>query len=149
MKHTLIIVVLAITATAFALDDTPANRSQEAGRYLLATPPEDTMKDMAEQMAMNLPPENRAMFKKLMTEHMDLSAMTKAMKDALVEHFTADELKALADFYGSPVGKSAMKKFGAYMADVMPDIQAEVLKAQAKAIKAQAEANRERKDVAE
>jgi hypothetical protein len=38
----------------------------------------------------------------------------------------------LADFYGSPVGKSAMQKFGAYMADVMPAIQAEMLKAQAK-----------------
>ena len=43
------------------------------------------------------------------------------------------ELKALADFYGSAVGKSAMKKFGTYMADVMPDIQAEMIKAQAKA----------------
>jgi hypothetical protein len=43
------------------------------------------------------------------------------------------ELKALADFYGSPVGKSAMKKFGTYMADVMPDIEAEMIKTQAKA----------------
>jgi hypothetical protein len=38
----------------------------------------------------------------------------------------------LADFYGSPVGKSAMQKFGAYMADVVPAIQAEMQKAQAK-----------------
>ena len=54
------------------------------------------------------------------------------MTDAMVKHFTTDELKALADFYGSPVGKSAMQKFGAYMADVMPAIQAEMQKAQAK-----------------
>ena len=46
--------------------------------------------------------------------------------------FTTDELKALADFYGSPVGKSAMKKFGAYMADIMPVVQAEIMKAAAK-----------------
>jgi len=39
---------------------------------------------------------------------------------------------ALADFYGSPVGKSAMQKFGAYMADIMPTIEAEIMKAQAK-----------------
>jgi hypothetical protein len=50
----------------------------------------------------------------------------------MVKHFSAEELKALADFYGSPVGKSAMSKFGAYMADVMPAIQAEMIKAQAK-----------------
>jgi hypothetical protein len=41
-------------------------------------------------------------------------------------------LKALADFYGSPVGKSAMQKFGAYMADIMPTMEAEIMKAQAK-----------------
>jgi hypothetical protein len=39
---------------------------------------------------------------------------------------------ALADFYGSPVGKSAMQKFGAYMADIMPVVQAEIVKAAAK-----------------
>jgi hypothetical protein len=55
------------------------------------------------------------------------------MTDAMVKHFTTEELKALADFYGSPVGKSAMQKFGAYMADLMPTMQAEIMKAQAKA----------------
>jgi hypothetical protein len=40
-----------------------------------------------------------------------------------VKHFTAEELQALANFYGSPVGKSAMKKFGQFMADAMPNIQ--------------------------
>jgi len=49
----------------------------------------------------------------------------------MIKNFTADELKALADFYGSPVGKSAMAKFGNYMADVMPGMMAEVQKAQA------------------
>jgi hypothetical protein len=38
----------------------------------------------------------------------------------------------LADFYGSPVGKSAMQKFGTYMADIMPTMEAEIMKAQAK-----------------
>jgi hypothetical protein len=55
------------------------------------------------------------------------------MTDAMVKHFTSEELKALADFYGSPVGKSAMQKFGAYMSDLMPTIQAEMMKAEAKA----------------
>jgi hypothetical protein len=55
------------------------------------------------------------------------------MTDAMIKHFTTDELKALADFYGSPVGKSVMQKFGAYMAELMPTMQAEIVKAQAKA----------------
>jgi hypothetical protein len=56
----------------------------------------------------------------------------------MLKTFAADELKALADLYASPAGRSAMKKFRAYMTDVMPTIQAEILKAQAKA-------NREKK----
>jgi hypothetical protein len=68
----------------------------------------------------------------MMTKDLDIVALSKAMTDAMVKHFTTEELKALADFYGSPVGKSAMQKFGAYMADLMPIIQAEMMKAQAK-----------------
>jgi hypothetical protein len=84
-------------------------------------------------MAANLPPDQREQFKKLMTSQLDIAALTKAMIDSMVKHFTTDELKALADFYGSPVGKSAMQKFGAYMADIMPTIETEIMKAQAKA----------------
>ena len=96
------------------------------------------LEDVVEQMAKNMPPDQREDFKALLVKHLDIEVLTKGMKDAMVKTFTADELKALADFYGSPVGKSAMKKFGAYMADVMPSIQAEMVKAQAKA-------NREKK----
>jgi hypothetical protein len=144
MRNALVLVMLSIATAAFALDDTPANRTKEAERYLKATPPEDMMKDMADKMAMNMPPESRTEFKNLMTKHLDMAAVTKAIKDAMIKHFTTDELKALADFYGSPVGKSAMKKFGVYMTDAMPVIQTQILKAQGEAIKAQAEANRQK-----
>ena len=126
--------LLAISAQmAFALDDTPDNREREAVRYMLASPLSEMMADMSQQLAMNLPPDRRKAFKDLMTRHLDLIAVEKAMKAALIKHFTADELSALADFYGSESGKSAMKHFGVYMADVMPVIQAEVIKAQTKA----------------
>ncbi len=82
---------------------------------------------------MNLPVEQRQEFKDLLTKNVDIAALEKETKEAMVKHFTADELKALADFYGSLVGKSVMKKFGMYMAEVMPAIQAEMIKAQTKA----------------
>jgi hypothetical protein len=41
----------------------------------------------------------------MLTSQLDVAALTKAMTDAMIKHFTTDELKALADFYGSPVGK--------------------------------------------
>jgi len=131
---------IVITATLLCLTslnlwaavDTPETRLREAQRYLEAVPPKTLFDDMADRMAANVPPEQRAQFKTMMTSQLDIPALTKAMTDAMVKHFTTDELKALADFYGSPVGKSAMQKFGGYMADLMPTIQAEITKVQAK-----------------
>ena len=132
MKITLILLSALLILPVWALEDTKAQREQEAARYLKATPPKEMFEDMAEQVARNMPPDERANFKAILVKHLDIEALTQIMKDSMVKNFTADELKALADFYGSSVGKSAMKKFGTYMADVMPSIQAEVLKAQAK-----------------
>ena len=111
-----------------AAADTPETRRKEAERYLQVSPP----KALFEDMAANLPADQREQFKKIMTTQVDIAALSKAMIDAMVKNFTTDELKALADFYGSPVGKSAMQKFGAYMADIMPVVQAEIMKAAAK-----------------
>jgi hypothetical protein len=46
----------------------------------------------------------------------------------IIKHFTAEEIKTMADFYGSPAGKSAMSKFGDYMADLMAIVQSEKLR---------------------
>src|SRR5207249_10482288 len=96
------------------------------------TPPKASFDDIADQMAAHLPPDQRDQFKKLMTSHLAIAALTKAMIDSMVTNFTTEELKALADFYGSPVGKSAMQNFGAYVAAIMPVMEAEIMKAQAK-----------------
>ena len=49
--------------------------------------------------------------------------------EGLVKNFTVGELNAMTAFYGSPEGQSASKKFGPYMAGIMPQIQQEVKKA--------------------
>jgi hypothetical protein len=128
-----VVLTLVISSTFVrATGDTPETRRHEAERYLQATPAKALFEDMADKMAANLPREQRDQFKRMMTTQLDIAALTKAMSDAMVKHFTTEELKALADFYGSPVGKSAMQKFGAYMADIMPTLEAEIIKAQAK-----------------
>ena len=120
--------VLAAAAVE-AVEDTEANRLKEANRYLTATPPEEMVADMAKNMAKTIPEAKRQEFIDVMTKGLDMESLRKTMVEAMVKHFTVDELKALADFYGSPVGKSAMKKFGPYMAEVMPKFQADVMKA--------------------
>src|SRR6266536_6553959 len=126
-KYTFTLTILTLFIScclAFSARDTPETRRHEAERYLQATPPKALFEDMADKMTMNLPPDQRQQVKRMMTAELDIGALTKAMTDAMVKHFTTEELKALADFYGSPIGKSAMQKFGAYMADVMPALQA-------------------------
>jgi hypothetical protein len=131
-KVVLVIGLILVASNAFCIDDSPSNREIEADRYLQAAPPKELVENMAEQMANNLAPSERRIFKGLIMEHVDLVALNAAFKKALVENFTAEELSALADFYGSEVGKSAMKKFGTYMADVMPSIDIEMTKAYTK-----------------
>ena len=67
-----------------------------------------------------------------MTKNLDMNAVANLMRAAMIKNFSADELKAIADFYGSPVGKSAMTKFGNYMADAMGPLKVELGKAVAK-----------------
>ncbi|MEO6004854.1 MAG: DUF2059 domain-containing protein [Opitutus sp.] len=132
MTSKIVFAALLSATSAWAIDDSPEHRKQQAARYMEATPPQALFADMAEQMAKNLPPEQRNAFKTTLTKHLDIAAISQAITEAMVKCFTADELHALADFYGSAVGKSAMKKFGTYMADVMPAIQSEMMKATAK-----------------
>ena len=127
-----LLVLLCSSLPVLGGTDTPETRRREADRYLQVNPPKALFDDTADKMAVNLPPDQRQQFKQLMTADLDIAALSKAMTDAMVKHFTTDELKALADFYGSPIGKSAMQKFGAYMADLMPIMQAEIMKASAK-----------------
>src|ERR1700756_1631129 len=128
----LFVLIFCASSPVFSGPDTPETRRKEAERYLQVNPPKALFEDMADKMAANLPPDQRQQFKRTMITQLDIAALTKAMTDAMVKNFTTDELKALADFYGSPVGKSAMQKFGTYTADVMPAMEAEIIKAQAK-----------------
>ncbi len=129
----LLALLLPFSLPAFALEDTTQNREQQAERYLEAVPPQSMMNDMSAKMAETLPEEQRDRFKALMTKYLDIARVTTAIKVAMVKTFTANELKALADFYGSDVGKSAMAKMGTYMSEVMPATMSEVQTALEKA----------------
>lgn len=127
-KIILVLSLLLLAAPLYAKDmkiaDTAENRLTEAERYLSASPPKEMLTDMVEKMSAQFPTEKQKMFNDLMLKNMDLDKFTQIIQDSMIKHFTAEELNALANFYGSAVGKSAMTKFGAYMADAMPQIQA-------------------------
>jgi hypothetical protein len=120
---------------AFAMEDTPQNRAQEAARYLEAVPPEAAANDMAKNIAQTLPEKQQQAFLAAMQKNIDVAGIKSAAQASLVKVFTADELKALADFYSAPLAKSAMAKMGTYMSEVVPAIEKEVDAATEKAEK--------------
>ena len=108
------------------LPDTYGNRLAAAERYLQVASMKDMMRDMIVETAKNLPEKVGGAYVSLMNKHIRIEILERAALASMAKHFTVDELNALADFYGSKEGRSAMKKFGAYMGDVMPVIQQEM-----------------------
>jgi hypothetical protein len=126
------VVLLALTGSAFAgdvLSDTPENRAKVVDEYLSLVPTKDLVNDMTERLAATVPEDKREAFKSMLTKHFDLDALLAAQKQSLAKIFTVGELKAMIAYYSTPEGKSSMKKMGAYMADLMPVVQAELQKA--------------------
>lgn len=111
------------------LPDTEENRNAQATRYLKVVPPSEMLADIAENMAATMPSTTGAEFEEFLTEQIDMEELERIMVVGLTKHFTAEELRALADFYESPVGRSVMDKMGEYMADAMPDIMNLVIEA--------------------
>ncbi len=137
MKPLLIALLLSFSTLSFAseIPDTPANRKIAAERYMTVVSMENMMSDVITQSAKNIPEQQRSRFINLMTQYVRLDVLKRQALSSMIKHFSVKELNALADFYGSPEGQSAVKKLGVFMADVTPLIQQEIFRA-AKQLKA-------------
>src|SRR2546429_7231859 len=132
MRYWLIVVLMgSLPGLAAQPDtaDTPQARKEAAERYAKVSDVRKLMADSVEAMAQRMPDAQREGFRTLMITHVRPEVIEAAMMAAMRKHFTARELNALADFYGSEEGRSPMAKFGRYMADVMPLVQAEMARA--------------------
>ncbi len=125
----LVLSLAALPMGAQSVLDTPANRLAAAQRYLKAVPPADMVSETVDQVALQVPEGRRVDFKRALAKVVSSERIEKITLDAVVKHFTVREIDALTAFYASPEGKSITKKFGAYLADVMPALQEELKKA--------------------
>ena len=133
---------LFMASVAAAMEDTPENREQQVDRYMQAVPPQPMFEDLMNKMFKHLPADHRNTLAGDM-KNFDFDALNKLTRSAMLKTFTADELAALADFHGSPIGRSATSKMGDYMAalmaDFMPLMEAEIAKITAEIEKAEAD----------
>ena len=108
--------------------DTTEARQAAADRYLQAVPMAKMLDDSFAEISKTIPPDQRAQFIADIKSVVRVDFLQALTRESMVKTFTADELNALADFYGSVHGASAMQKFGAYVGRVMPAIQAEMMR---------------------
>jgi len=120
------ILLICQLALAEELPDTPGNRLAAAERYLEVVPMDEMIADSVKKTSMNLPENQRRAYVNFMMQSVRVDVFGRAAVASMARHFTVRELNALADFYGSPEGRSVMKKFGDYMADIMPVLQQEL-----------------------
>ncbi|TXH78063.1 MAG: DUF2059 domain-containing protein [Thiothrix sp.] len=135
MKPLFFLSIFAITTLAFALEDNVDNRQSQAQRYLEANPPKAMAQALADQTVSMLPEDKQKPYLEMLTKHLDLEVINQSMQASLVKHFTANELEVLANFYSTPEAQTALAKMDKYMAEVLPVLQNEMLKAQQKAFK--------------
>ena len=122
-------VAFAVCIGTVSAQDSAADRQAAAARYMSVVPMSKMLEDSFSELAKQLPSDKRAGFISRMKQSVRADTLEQIALDSMVKTFTADELNALADFYGSKPGRSAMQKFGIYMGQVMPAIQAEIQRA--------------------
>lgn len=122
-------VAFAACTSAVWAQDSAADRQAAAARYMSVVPMSKMLDDSFAELALQLPSDKRAGFIAKMKQTVRADALERIALESMIKTFTGDELNALADFYGSKPGRSAMQKFGIYMGQVMPAIQAEIQRA--------------------
>lgn len=125
-----IALVLALAPlAALAQTDTNARKAAAADRYLAAVPVSKMLNEMYDEISQQVPPEKRGELVSTLRKKVRIDRIELVARENLVKVFSADELNALADFYQSKNGSSAMRKFGGYMAEIMPSVMQEIERA--------------------
>ena len=122
-------IAFAACPCAVSAQDSSADRQAAAAKYMSVVPVSKMLEDSFTELAKQLPPDKRAGFITKMMQTVRADALERIMLESMIKTFTADELNALAAFYGSKPGMSAMQKFGTYTGQIMPAIQAEIQRA--------------------
>lgn len=120
---------VALGIPAADIDDTPATRMAAAQKYFEAMDFTALMDGSLRAGLQGVPEEKKGELFALTKKHLDYGRLTQLALAAMVKNFTTKELNALAAFYGSPEGKSAIAKYPAYLGDILPPLQVELQRA--------------------
>jgi hypothetical protein len=109
----------APTAPAEPADDNAA-RTELAIKMHEIWPVGTRVEEAIKMVAQNIPEGEREAFKARMRKAIDQKTLEQESVAAMAKTFTADELKAMVTFYGSPEGRSISAKTDDYMKILQP-----------------------------
>lgn len=112
----------------------PAQNPAEAkarliNEYFTHVPMERMMDETTRELAKQVPAERRQQFIEAITRNVRLDVLEKAARQSMAKHLTLAELTMFVEFIRRPEAQSAMEKMKFYMADLMPVIQQELMRA--------------------
>lgn len=107
----------------------PDVKNQLINEYFSYVPMKAMMDEMTTEIAKQLPADKRRQFIDTMTNRVRVDVLEKAARQSLARHFTVAELQLFVDFIKHPEARSAMGKMKFYMADLMPVMQTELMRA--------------------
>ena len=110
-------------------DDSPEARARAVDRYFEVVSLKDMLTDMVVEVAKQLPPDDREVFKALILKHVRLEVVETAAKQSLTKHLTVAEINVFTEFLQRPEGKSGISKMKYYYADILPVVQSEMNRA--------------------
>lgn len=131
MKNLLSIIMLSAAVLASALPllaaDSKEERIAATKEYLKAVPVTGMAEDLTNEMMKSVPEEQQEMAAEVLKKALDPKFLESITLMAMPRHFTTDEIKAMTKFYASPEGASIMRKYGTYVADIMPAVQSRIM----------------------
>ena len=113
--------VVLLSHQAFA--DDAAEKRALAVQVNEARPVKAQLERVMDARLARFPADKRTAAKEKIMAAIDYEKIDAVTIDGLVSVYTLDELKAMADFYGSDTGKSIEKKAPALQALVKPEVQ--------------------------
>lgn len=119
---------LFIPSVVMAEGDNLEARLKAARDYERTYPASQMMDEMIAELKKNPAISGNPELIDQIVNSVDEKAITEQVVQAMAKHFSLAELQALSAFYETDEGQSILKKMPAYMADIAPLIQQEVLK---------------------
>jgi len=132
MKHALfLLALLSLSAcTAVPVSKTLSAKERYADELLTIVPPTILFAQLSDPYAHSYgTPQQQEKAHANFMRNVDTDALDQILRNALLKHFTEEDLKALAAFYSTPEGRDCMAKVAPFAAEVVPACAHEAAKA--------------------